>query len=57
MREVAIKLEVMAWDFSAAKGLAKLNFFPSPPPKETGDHFLGSSSNAQLLHVRREHDE
>ncbi|XP_021802085.1 wall-associated receptor kinase 1-like, partial [Prunus avium] len=54
MREVAMKLEVMAWDYSAAKGLAKLNF--SPSPKET-DELLGSPSNAQLLHVRREHDE
>ncbi|KAI5346249.1 Hypothetical predicted protein [Prunus dulcis] len=54
MREVAMKLEVMAWDYSAAKGLAKLNF--SPFPKET-DELLGSPSNAQLLHVRREHDE
>ncbi|CAB4301237.1 unnamed protein product [Prunus armeniaca] len=54
MREVALKLEVMAWDYSAAKGLAKLNF--SPSPKET-DELLGSPSNAQLLHVRREHYE
>ncbi|CAL8124918.1 unnamed protein product [Prunus armeniaca] len=54
MREVAMKLEVMAWDYSAAKGLAKLNF--SPSPKET-DELNGSPSNAQLLHVRREHDE
>ncbi|CAL2242607.1 unnamed protein product [Prunus armeniaca] len=57
MKEVATKLEVlrfMEWHYSAATGMAKLNF--SQSPKKT-DNLLGSPSQAQLLEVRRGFDE
>ncbi|PQQ17432.1 hypothetical protein Pyn_10423 [Prunus yedoensis var. nudiflora] len=57
MKEVATKLEVlrfMEWHYSAATGMAKLNF--SQSPKKT-DNLLGSPSQAQVLEVRRGFDE